>query len=95
MFAKLENLLFAVAHHEQVHKIRQRFGVEGAGAAADHKGRIHLVALLPRQRDVRQLQHIEDVGIAHLVLQRKAHDVEFAHRCEGFQRIERDIVFAH
>ena len=39
-----------------------------------------------------QVEHGQDVGIADLVLERKAQDVELPERRERLQRIERDLV---
>ena len=47
------------------------------------------------QRDARQVEHGEDVGVELLVGQAEAEDVEVAERVARFQPVERDAVAAH
>ena len=67
---------FAVPHQNDVHKVRHRLCVKGAGTAADDDG-VSLGAVFGKRRDARQVQHRQDVGIAELVLEGEPHKVHF------------------
>ena len=91
---EVEDLLFAVADHERVNKIRQRFGIERARPARDDN-RVFLPAIFPQKRNAAKLQHRQNVGVAHFILQRKAHDVKGAERTAAFEREQRDFLLLH
>ena len=79
---------------EQVKKLCQRLRVISAGASADHDG------ILPGpffcvQRDSRQIQNLQDIGVAHLILDGDAQEVKLPHRILGLQRKQRDLFFPH
>ena len=90
----LDNGLLAVADHEGVNEIRQGLGVEGAGPAGHHDG-IPLSALLPQKRYAAELQHGQDVGIAHFILQGEAHHVKFIQGAAVFQGKQRYVFLLH
>ena len=46
------------------------------------------------QRNAAQVEHRQDVGVADLVLQAEADQVEVAQRRERFQAVERQAVLA-
>ena len=46
------------------------------------------------RRDAAQVEHGQDVGVAHLVLQAEADQVEVAERGEGFQAVQRPVLAA-
>ena len=60
---------------EDVDEVRQRLPVVHAGAAGHDDG-IVLPPLVAVKGDVSQIQHIQHVGIGHLVAQGKAHKIE-------------------
>ena len=72
-------LVLALAQLDDIKEIRDGLGVAGAGAAR-HDERPALVAVLGIERDVRQVQHGQDVGIGKLILQGKAHGIEGGQR---------------
>ena len=81
-------LVFALAQLDDVEEVGDGLGVAGTGAARHDEGPA-LVTVFRVERDARQIQHGEDVGVGQLILKRKAHSVEsregvFAlHRVEG------------
>ena len=82
------NGILAVADHETVEKLPQGFGIEGAGAARHHEG----IAFLPvagADGDAAHIQHIQNVGIAHFILQGKAYNIKFIQCVAAFQRKQR------
>ena len=83
--------LLAVADDEQVDERRQHFRVLRAGAAGDDERMVER-AVLAVQRDAAEVEHGQDVGVADLVLQAEADQVEVAQRREGFQAVERQTV---
>ena len=91
---QLDDLLLAVAYHERIDEIRQGLGVEGAGAPRHHDG-IILPALLPQKRNPAQLQHRQDVGVAHLILQGEAHHVEIVQRVAALQGEQGNVLLLH
>ena len=91
---ELDDLLLAVADHDRVHKIRQRFRIEGAGSAHTNDRIVH-AALCGMQRHAAQLQHGQDIGIAHLVLQGEAHQIELIQGRAAFQRKQRHAILFH
>ena len=85
---------FAIADGKHIHKIRQRFGVERAGAAADHE-RIIPRAILLQKWNARQIQRFQNVGKAHFILERDAQQIELAYRRAALQREQRHLLRAH
>ena len=67
--------LLALAQLEAVEEVAERLGVHGAGAAGEDDG-VVVGAVLRQGVDARQVQHVEDVGVGKLVLQRKSQEVE-------------------
>ena len=84
----------ALADIEQVEEVGQRLRVVRAGASADHDG-IVFTPLTGVQRNLGQLQHLQDVGVTHLVLQGDAQKVKVLHRFLGLQGKQGDILFPH
>jgi hypothetical protein len=72
---KVEHHLFPVTNEHRVHKRRNGFRVAGAGATADDE-RVAFSAFACQERDIRKRQHLQNVGIAHFVEERKAENVE-------------------
>ena len=90
----LRKHFLALTDVEQVEEVRDRLRVIGAGTAADHQ-RVLLAALARPDRDASQLQHIQHVGVAHLILQGKADEVEHRQRIAAFHRRQRQVVLLH
>jgi len=49
-------------------------------------------AILAVERDAAQIEHRQNVGVANLVLQAEAHQVEVAQRRERFQAVQRQTM---
>ena len=86
--------LLPFAEGKQVEKVRDRLRVAGAGAAAHHDGSKTL-AVRRAHRQTGKIQHIEDVRIAQLILQREADKVEIPDRVAAFERVKRDVLLPH
>ena len=80
--------LLRLADEEGVDEGGQRLGVRGRRAAGDDQRR-PVVAVRRAQRDPRQVQDGQHVGVGQLVLQREADHVELAHRRRRLQRHQR------
>ena len=83
----------ALSHVEQVKERRNRLRIIGAGAAADYN-RIAVTAVRGAKRNLREFQDLQNIGIAHLVLQCDAEKIAFPHGTLTFQRKERNLSFA-
>ena len=86
--------VLAVADHKGVDEGCQGLGVKGAGAARHHDG-VLFGPVLPTDGHPAQVQHLQDVGIAHFVLQGEADNVKFVQRRPAFQRKQRHPGFPH
>ena len=82
------------ANIEQIEKGSDGLRVVGAGTASDHQ-RVLFCPFLRVQRDPGELQHLQDIGIAHLILQCDAEEIAFPHRPLALQRKQRDLLFPH
>ena len=89
----LEGLHLAVADGEHIDKGHQRLRVERAGTAADDEGSV--MPVLAPKRYARQVQRLQDVREAHLVLEGDAQQVVIPDRRAGFQREQRYVVLPH
>ena len=69
-------------------------GLQAQGPPPHHDV-VQLRPVFAAQGDARQLQHIQHVSVAQLILQRKADEVEIADRVAAFQGIEGDVLPAH
>ena len=84
----LEDHLLTVAEHDGVEEVGHRLGVEGAGTAAQHE-RVGVVPVRGPERQSRQVEHGENVGVAEFVRQGDAEHVVAAQadpRLEGEER---------
>ena len=86
--------LLALTDVEEVEEIRHGLGVVGAGAAADDEGTV-LAAVSRAEGDFCQLQHIQHGGVAHLVLEGEAQEIEVRHGVAALQAGEGDVLLAH
>lgn len=91
---ELHNHFLAVANHHRVHKVGQRFGIKGTGTAHTNNG-IRVGSLRRMQGNSAQLQHGQNIGVAHLILEREAHHVKAIQGRAGFQRKQRDAFLFH
>ena len=77
-----------------INKIRHRLGVVHGGAPGNDQGR-QTRPVLPPEGDSRQVQHIQNGGIGHLVAHGKANDVKVPDGVSGLQGVEGDAGGAH
>ena len=94
---EVENLrrhLLPFSQREKVDKVRQRFRVHSADAAGKHQP-LQTRAIPAQKRHPGQVQHIENIGIAHLIADAEGDKVEVLHRVAALQGIERNLVLAH
>ena len=47
------------------------------------------------QRDLCQIQHLQDVGVAHLILNGNTQEIKILDRILGFQRKKRNLLLPH
>ena len=92
--AEFGERFFSFADAENVKEIRDRLGVVAARPAADHD-RIPFPAVAGIDRHTAELQGCQHVGVAKLVLQSKAEDIERRDRVTAFVRGQRNIAVAH
>ena len=92
--AQLGERFFSLSDGEQVEKLGNGFGIEGAVTAADHD-RAVLAAIRRTQRHSRKLQYAEHRGIAELILQRKAEKIKIFHGIVALQGGQRQVMLAH
>ena len=81
---QLQDDFFPVAQDQGVKEGRHRLGVETGGAAADDH-RVAVVAVRGQQRHPAQVQHVQEVGIAQLVLEAHPQQVKVAQGGAGLQ----------
>ncbi len=86
--------LLGVADEERVEEVRDRLRVRRAGSAAEDD-RIGLAPVALPHRQPGEIQHVEDVRVVELRLEREAQDVEVRDRRERLRREERNPVLAH
>ena len=86
--------LLPLPKDEEVHKGGQGLRIVGAGTARHHNGG-QAVPLLTAQGQAGQIQHVEHVGVGHLIAQGKADEVEIRDGVPAFQTIEQDTLPAH
>ena len=86
--------VFSLADGEKVDEIRQGLRVEGTNAT----GKNHVfqtVTIFGMQGDTSQIQHIENIGIGHLIADGEGDHVKIRHRVLAFQSPQGQMVFAH
>ena len=86
--------LFALAEEENVEKVRQRLRIAGTGTTGHHQ-RIALITVSGAQRHAGQLQHVQNGGEAHLVLQGKADKIKITDGIVTLQTKQRDMILQH
>ena len=85
---------FRVADHKAIDEGGQWLRVKGAGAARDHDGVI-LRAAGGQHGDLPQVEHLQHIGEAHLILKREADDVKITQGRSALQRKQGDILPPH
>ena len=83
----LQGDILSLPQNEEVHKGGQRLGVIAAGPPCHHKGG-QLPPVLTAQGQTGQVQHVEHIGIGHLIAQREAHYVKFRDGVSALQTVE-------
>ena len=83
-----------LAQDKQIHKGGQRLWIEGAGASRHHDGG-QLHPLLTAQGQAGQIQHVEHVGVGHLVAQGEADEIKVGDGVAALQAVEGDALPAH
>ena len=84
----------SLADVEQIKEVSHRLGIVGARSAADHQ-RIVLASLGGAERNFCQIQHVQHVGVAHLVLQGKAEEIKAIQGILALQGNQGQIVLFH
>ena len=90
----LNDYFFALAHDKEIEEVGYRLHIVDAGAAAHDKGHI-LAAVFAPEGNPRQIQHIEHVGVNHLILQGKAKEVKPTKLMLGFEGKQGNIACPH
>ena len=83
-----------LAQDKQIHKGGQRLWIEGAGTARHHDGG-ELGPLLAAQGQAGQIQHVEHIGVGHLIAQGKTDEIEVGDGVSALQAVEGDPLPAH
>ena len=82
------------SQREKVYKLCQRLRIKGADAPRKD----HVFQILPvfcPERNPRQVQHIQHIGIGHFIADGKGNHVKILHRVLTFQRPQRQILLPH
>ena len=72
---KFEYDFFSFTDDEQVDEVGHWLRIKGTAAAGDYQG-VRVVPLVAEQRDLSQVEHIQDIGVGKLIAQRKTDDIE-------------------
>ena len=92
-----ENLygeLLAFAEGEEVDELCQRLRIVGAGAAGKHDVAQSL-PILRMQGDAGKIQHVQDVGVAHLIADGEGDQIKVPYGLLTFQTAKRQVGLAH
>ena len=89
-----EKNLLPLTNHEEVKELRNGFDVVDTWPAA-HDERHICAARLRIERDPREVEHIEDIRVDHLVLQGESEEVKVCNGAAAFQRKKRNPLRAH
>ena len=84
----------ALTYIENVEEIRNGLRIVGAGTAADND-RILVAAILRKERNLRQIENLKDVCVAHFILDGNAKEIKFLDGILGFQREKGNPVLPH
>lgn len=81
---------FGFAEDGEVDQVCEGFGVVGL-RAADEDERVVVGAFGCGQRDAGEVEHFDDVGVEHFVLDAEGDQVEVAERAVGFEGVEWEV----
>ena len=90
----LRHYLFALTNNGEVKKIGQGLRVIHTGTAHDHQW-VLLGTLRCQNRHAAQIQHVQNIGIAQLILQGEAHNIAFLESLFGFQGAQGNLALTH
>ena len=85
---------FPFTQYGKINHIRQGLRIEDARSPHHHKGLL-VPTLRCKNGNAAQVQHVQDIGVAQLILQGKAYQVTFTKSLFGFQGGEYNIAFPH
>ncbi len=86
--------LFALADDEEIEEVSDRLDIVDAGAATDDERHVFAALACP-ERDTGEIEHVEDVRIDHLVLQRESEQIASRELGMRLERVERHMALAH
>ena len=90
----LHGNILTLAQGEEIDKLRQRFRIVGADTAGKDDV-FQIMAVCALQRHTCQIQHIQDIGIGHLVADGEGDHIEILHRVLALQGPQRKIMLTH
>ena len=86
--------LLTFSQREEIHKLRQGFGIEGADASGEY----HIVQALPVpgvEGYSGKAQHIENIGIGHFIANGKGHHVKVLYGILALQCPQGQVLCSH
>ena len=90
----LHGTLLALAQGEEIEEIRQGLGVEGADTAGEDDI-LQALPVLGMEGNARQTQHVQHIGVGHLIADGEGHQIEVLHGVLAFQRPQGEAVLFH
>ena len=93
-FDDLRRAVFSFSDGKKINKIRQRLRIDRAYAARKYNV-FQSIAVFGQQRNLRQFQHVQNIGIAHLIAQRKRDHIKVTDRVMAFQCPEWNPMRTH
>jgi len=82
------NDFLTVPDDKEIEKIGKRFRIEGTRAAPDDEG-IGETPFRRKEGNSREIQHVQDIGITHFILEGEPDDIEGTERKIGLQTAKR------
>ena len=86
--------LLAFTQSKEVNKVSQGFRIKGTYTAGKHNI-VQTLSVLCVERNTCQRQHIEDIGVAHLVADGDGDHIKVFYGILAFQRPQRQMMLAH
>ena len=90
----LHSDVLALTQREEVNKVRQRLRIVSADTARKDDI-LQVVPVTAVQRNARQIQHIQDIGIGHLIANGEGDHIKILHRILTFQCPQRQVICPH
>ena len=90
----LHSDVFALAQREEVNKVRQRLRIVSTHTAREDDV-LQVVPVTAVQRNACQIQHIQDIGIGHLIADGEGDHIEILHCILTFQCPQRQVICPH